>query len=679
MEHDGSEQQKNTDAGQTRPAEQGDAANSGASEVMATFGLAKTARLSENQLEDLLFALNDPAWSVRVATLRALGKMGAQAPVAALVTALSDEHEEVRSAAVRALGNLGRRAPIESLQTMLHDDSWHVRTASVMALGKQRERVSSEPFISALHDSDESVRAAAAWALGKQGELAPLNPLVLALQDAAWSVREAAVLALGERGGDGVVGPLLAARMDEDSSVRSAAETTLQQVYPEIGLLAERRRDDALEGTPLETIFQHFSEVELRDHTVTEGLNGSADNEVLEDEEAAQPYDRQEHMRPLRGKRAFSRSLAEPVSGQIHQQTKTGRPRHPMVRIVGQLLVAAVLIGIIVSWASIAHLLRPSTGQLVATASLVLSTRAVNDVAWSHDGRDVATAENGALWIWDTTQNAQQMPREVPLVANARVLALNWSAQNPRVIILVGGQLELVQIENDSAGASVLLPRLNAQGDPLVAWSADGQHFAIAAKGGDQRVEFCDADGRCQPPVFLDRLTGNITALALTTDGTEIAAASDNSSSHDKNIQLWNSQGRLSGPFTDVTYHLSMAAPIIALAWSSQNTQLAYESNQQQFAVWNQSSGNNSNNNLNTPSLAAPISQGVLAWSPDGQRLASITDSKQVQIWDVVSGNLLYTSAAQSGTIVDVAWSPDGRHLAITSSDGTLVVWGISS
>jgi Tol biopolymer transport system component len=676
MEHDGSEQQKNTDAGQTRPFGHKDAANSGASEVMATFGLAKTARLSENQLEELLFALNDPAWSVRAATLRTLGKMGAQAPVAALVTALSDEHEAVRSAAVRALGNLGRRAPIESLQTMLHDDSWHVRTASVMALGKQRERVSSEPFIHALHDSDESVRAAAAWALGKQGERAPLNPLVLALQDAAWSVREAAVLALGERGGDGVVGPLLAARMDEDSSVRSAAETTLQQVYPEIGMLAERRKDDTLEGTPLETIFQHFSEVELHDHTVTEGLNGST--EVLEDEEAAQHYDRQEHMRPLRGKKAFSRSLAEPDSGLLHPQTKAGKHRHPMVRIVGQLLVAAVLIGIIVSWASIAHLLRPSPGQLVATASLVLSTRAVNDVAWSHDGRDVATAENGALWIWDTTQNAQQTPREVPLVANARVLALNWSAQNPRVIILVGGQIELVQIANDSAGTPVLLPRLNAQGDPLVAWSADGQHFAIAAKGGDQRVEFCDADGRCQSPVSLDRLTGSITALALTTDGTEIAAASDDSSSHDKNIQLWNSQGRLSGPFTDVTYRLSMAAPIIALAWSSQNTQLAYESNQQQFAVWNRSSGNNGNNNLNTPSLAAPIGQGVLAWSPDGQRLASITDSKQVQIWDVVSGNLLYTSGAQSGAIVDVAWAPDGRRLAITSADGALAVWGIS-
>ncbi len=678
MEHDASEQQKNTDAGQTRPFGHNDGANSGASEVINTFGLAKKTRPAEDQVEELLLSLNDPVWSVRVATLRALGKMGAQAPVAALVTALGDEHEAVRSAAVRALGSLGRRAPIESLQAMLHDDSWHVRTASVMALGKQRERVSSELFIQALHDSDESVRAAAAWALGKQGERAPLNPLVLALQDSAWSVREAAVLALGERGGDGVVGPLLAARMDEDSSVRSAAETTLQQVYPDFGMLAERRRDDALDGTPLETIFQQLSEVDFHDHTTTEALNASADNTVLEDEQAAQRYKRHENIGPLRRKRAFSRSLAEPGSGQLHQQTKGGRHRHPAIRIVGQLLVAAVLIGIIVSWAGIAHLLRPSTGQLIATASLVLSTRAINDVAWSHDGRDVATAENGALWIWDTTQNAQQTPREVPLVANAHVLALNWSAQNPRVIILVGGQMELIQIVNGSADPPVLLPRFNTQDDPLVSWSADGLHFAIAAKGGNRRVEFCDADGRCQPPVFLDGLMGNITALALTTGGTEIAAASDDSSSRDKNIQLWNNQGRLSGPFTDVTYRLSMAAPIIALAWSSQKTQLAYESNQQQLAVWNRSSGNNSNNNLNAPSLAAPISQAVLTWSPDGQRLASITGGKQVQIWDVVSGNLLYTSAAQSGAIIDVAWAPDGRHIAVTSADGTLAVWGIT-
>ncbi len=678
MEHDASEQQKNRDSRQTRPFGHNDGANSGASEVMATFGLAKKIHLSEDQLQELLLSLNDPVWSVRVATLRALGKMGTQAPVTALVAALGDEHEAVRSAAVRALGSLGRRAPIEPLQAMLHDNSWHIRTASVMALGKQRERVSCELFIQALHDSDESVRAAAAWALGKQGERAPLNPLVLALQDSAWSVREAAILALGERGGDGVVGPLLAARMDEDSSVRSAAETTLQQVYPEIGMLAERRKDDALDGTTLETVFKQLSEVDFHDHTTTEALNASADNIVLEDEQAAQRYDSHEHSRPLKRKRAFSHSLTEPGSGQLHQQTQGSRQRHPAIRIGGQLLVAAVLIGIIASWAGIAHLLRPSTGQLIATASLVLSTRAVNDVAWSRDGRDLATAENGALWIWDTTQNAQQTPHEVPLATNARVLALNWSAQNPRVIILVGGQMELMQIVNDAAGAPVLLPRFNAQGDPLVAWSADGQHFAIGAKGGDRRVEFCDANGSCQPPVVLDGLTGSITALALTADGTEIAVASDDSSSPDKHIQLWNNQGRPSGPFTDVTYRLSMAAPIIALAWSSQNTQLAYESNQQQLAVWNRSSGNNGNNNLNAPSLAAPISQGVLTWSPDGQRLASITGGKQVQIWDIVSGNLLYTSSVQSGAIVDVAWAPDGRHLTVTSADGTLAVWGIS-
>ncbi len=673
MEYDGSEQQKKSDA--ERPFEQRDVASSGGPDVMAVLGLGKTG--PESQLEEMLFALGDPEWSVRAATLRKLGKLGTQAPVSALIAALKDEHEAVRSAAVRALGNLGRRAPIEPLQAMLPDSSWHVRTACIMALGKQRERVVDEPFIRALRDSDESVRAAAAWALGKQGERAPLAPLVSALQDPAWSVREAAVLALGERGGADVVGPLLTAHIDEDSSVRTAAETTLQQLYPEIEV--EKRREEATDDAALDTVFQHLSEVELHGHADTQHLNRNTGSSVPDDEAIDSPAASDGKLLPLRRKTAFSRTIVEPGNGQDQRSAKRSRRRHPVLRVVGQILVAAMLIGIVVSWLGIAHLLRPSPGQIVSTASLVLSTRAVNDIAWSRDGRSLATAENGALWIWDTTRNAQQTPREVPLIGiNARVLSLNWSTQNLQAIVMVGGQLQLVHIDNDSAGAPVTLPSLNEQGEPLIAWSANGQHFGIAMKGGDNRVELCDNSGRCQPPVFLDNFTGKITALGLTSDGTEIAAASDDRNSRDKNIQLWNSQGKLSGPFTNPVYRLSMASPIIALAWSPQNNWLAYESNQQQLEVWNRSSANSGYNNLNAPSLSKSIEEATLTWSPDGQHLASVTDGKQVQIWDVVSGNLLYTSAQQKGTIVDLAWSPDGKHLAITSADGMLAVWGIS-
>ena len=689
MEHDNrSEQQKNQDAEQAQLSEHIDAANSGVPNVMATLGLGKMTRLSTTQIEEIIFDLDHPEWSMRVAALRKLGKLGTQAPVAPIVSVLADEHEAVRSAAVRALGSLGRRTPIEPLLATLNDTSWHVRAASIMALGKQRERVSGEPFIGALSDTDETVRAAAAWALGKQGERAPLAPLVAALHDPAWSVREAAVLALGERGGAGVVGPLLTARMDEDSAVRAAAETTLQQAYPEIeatsaaDLLQEEDVTTADRRVPLFDLpFQSSASVELNANTISQPLNKNARREALDSEEIDSLDGRKEKIFSFKRKAAFSQTIAEPRHEQEQQRTQQSKRRHPVLGIVARGLVAAVLlVGIAVSWLGISHVLRPPAGQIVLTASQDFSTNAVNNIVWSHDGQYLASVgNNGIVSIWNIKSDGQQTPGYVPIGTNARVLAMNWSSTNLQIVAMVNGQLKLIQIDSAYNTKTFLLPTINTQSNLLVAWSSNGKHFVIATKGGDNRVELCDFSGDCQLPVALNSFSGSITALALSSDGTSIATANDRSGSTDKNIQVWNKQGQLISPFTNPTYRVSMASPIIAITWSPQNDELVYESNQGQLAVWTRGSGiNNGNTTLNNPSPSKPISGAALSWSPDGKRFASVESSKQIQIWDATSGDLLYTSSPLTGPINDLAWSPDENHLALTSADGTLHIWGIS-
>src|SRR5579871_1141751 len=64
---------------------------------------------------ELLANLTHPAWYVRAAAVRALGRLGALAPQAELLAALDDPHVSVRANAVLALGTLGEHAPLERL------------------------------------------------------------------------------------------------------------------------------------------------------------------------------------------------------------------------------------------------------------------------------------------------------------------------------------------------------------------------------------------------------------------------------------------------------------------------------------------------------------------------------------------------------------------------------------
>ena len=109
--------------------------------------------------------LTSDDWQVRIAAVRALGKLDTAASVALIVSALDDQDGSVRAAAVHVLGNLGKQAPFDRLVAALHDADWHVRETAVLALGKQGQRVPHEVLMTALHDTDESVREATRLAL----------------------------------------------------------------------------------------------------------------------------------------------------------------------------------------------------------------------------------------------------------------------------------------------------------------------------------------------------------------------------------------------------------------------------------------------------------------------------------------------------------------------------------
>src|SRR5713226_8658878 len=102
MEYNDNEQRANLDAYQ--PFEQlhhvDDAAVSGASDASASFvplvlarlGLTQTAPSPTTSEEQVVDALNSPAWPVRLAAVQQLEMLAERVPLAALLRALRDEH-----------------------------------------------------------------------------------------------------------------------------------------------------------------------------------------------------------------------------------------------------------------------------------------------------------------------------------------------------------------------------------------------------------------------------------------------------------------------------------------------------------------------------------------------------------------------------------------------------------
>src|ERR1700680_1641296 len=122
MEHNDNEQQTNLDAYQLsgKPLHREDA---GVTDGSATFVPAVLARLglsstvpSPTQSEELVLeALNNPAWSERLAAVQQRETLAGHTQLAALLQALRDEHENVRAAAARTLGMLASQEPVEPL------------------------------------------------------------------------------------------------------------------------------------------------------------------------------------------------------------------------------------------------------------------------------------------------------------------------------------------------------------------------------------------------------------------------------------------------------------------------------------------------------------------------------------------------------------------------------------
>lgn len=207
----------------------------------------------------LVALLGNSDAEVRAAAARALGRIGDESSVAALVGAIEDRDPDVRREVVFALGQLGKPEALDALKRVaasnaaaderreavlalgkvtgksassailpfLADPNPAVRGDAALALARTADSLAASDLKPLLADADATVRARAAWAAGrlKARDLAvSLRPLV---NDAAPEVRLAATKAIADVEDAGAVADLAKVVGDADWRVRVNVATAL--------------------------------------------------------------------------------------------------------------------------------------------------------------------------------------------------------------------------------------------------------------------------------------------------------------------------------------------------------------------------------------------------------------------------------------------------------------------
>lgn len=319
------------------------------------------------------------------------------------------------------------------------------------------------------------------------------------------------------------------------------------------------------------------------------------------------------------------------------------------------------------------------------------------DVAWSPDGRWLATAVqgfppgqyHGAIWDAASGEVNTVLPIELEYLSGAfgcHAGELIWASNSQQVAVFVLGidpldhsqSLESCdRIEIFDAVTGQALHTFHTAGQLTGDWSPDGRWLLTSGRDGMLRVWDAKTGALRQEWRGHDVLAA---AAVYSPDGRVIA-----SGAADGVWRLWDAAtGQLLGSFGQMVapttshytmHELELRSGILALDWSPDGAYLAISKANQEILLWDVAQQTTA---LSLLGLETNIAYSI-NWSPNGKYVSACFTDGYLYLWAVNNPTpmrLAYYAGLGAGAC-QAAWRADSQQLAIGRDKG-LHLWDLS-
>jgi WD40 repeat protein/tRNA A-37 threonylcarbamoyl transferase component Bud32 len=307
----------------------------------------------------------------------------------------------------------------------------------------------------------------------------------------------------------------------------------------------------------------------------------------------------------------------------------------------------------------------------------------VSGLAYSPDGRRLATKSGNEVKIWDAKTGAEMLTLQGAGICAAG--SHHQVAFSPDGKLLATACSWAVKIWDAATGKELFSIKAHQFAISAVAFSPDGKRLAAgggdpASKGRGGKVSVWDAATGKELLSFLD-LPHWVNSVAFSPDGKHLAAAGGD---------LWVTAGRDPGRLVGEVFVWDAATGreihrlhghthwVTDVAFSPDGERLASAGADKTLKVWKVLSGQE----VLTLRGHTRWVRGV-AFGPDGKVLASTGDDRVVKLWDTTTGHEVRTLRSHTEAIHALAFRPDGRHLATACGSpvaaGEVKIWDLTT